>query len=119
MEAEVSKSRAQAVLLVLFTVVLGLVSAFCLKETALADNITATMLLMVLGVVATVNVGRFWLWGYIHRHFPLSFSYPLNSLFFPLILILSYYYGEVIRLMQIVGVVMITSGVAILAYEGR
>lgn len=118
MEALVKKSSAQAVMLVLGSVFLGLISAWCLKEVAQKQVISLFMLALILGIVIAVNAGRFLLWGYIHKRYPLSFSYPINSLFFPAILIMGYYYGESINMSQILGCILITSGVAVLAYVG-
>ena len=111
------KSGVHALMLVLITVILGLISAWFLKEAAQKQNISLLILLLTITVVATVNAGRFLLWGYIHRHYPISISYPLNSAFFPLILLMGYYYGEVISLKEIVGVMLITFGVALLTYK--
>ena len=119
METVVKKSPVQALLLVLGSVVLGLISAWCLKEAAQRQDITISTLVIVIGTVVGVNGCRFLLWGYIHKHYPLSFSYPLNSLFFPSILIMAYYYGESVNMSQILGVVLITFGVAVLAYGGK
>ncbi|MDB4575810.1 hypothetical protein N9112_02510, partial [bacterium] len=82
-------------------------------------DITISTLVFVIGAVVGVNAARFLLWGYIHKHYPLSLSYPLNSVFFPFVLIMGYYYGEPISYFQIIGVVLITSGVAVLTYEGK
>ena len=113
------KSNLQALVLVLGTVILGLISAWWLKEAANNQHISLSALILLIGVVVGVNAARFLIWGYVHRHYPLSFSYPLNSLFFPSILIMAYFYGEPVRLPQILGVVLITGGVAVLAYQGK
>ena len=113
------KSGALALMLVLCSVALGLVSAWLLKEASLKQDVALYSLVAIFGVVATVNAGRFLLWGYIHKYYPISFSYPLSSLFFPMILLMSYYYGEKIHISQICGVILITIGVAVLAYEGN
>lgn len=113
------KSNIQALVLVLGTVILGLISAWWLKEAANNQNISLSALIVVIGVVVGVNVARFLIWGYVHKHYPLSLSYPLNSLFFPSILIMAYFYGEPVDGLQILGVVLITAGVAVLASQGR
>lgn len=113
----VKHSALRAVLLVLITVMLGLASAFILKEAALNQDLTAVHLILIFGIVAAVNGIRFIVWGYIHRRYPLGFSYPITSMFFPLILVMGYFYGEPITLMKLFGVVLIASGTAVLAYE--
>ena len=117
MEVLREKSGIQALLLVLLTVVLGLLSAFFLKEAAQKEGVTLAVLTGTIVVVAGVNAGRFLLWGYIHRHYPISVSYPLNSAFFPLILLMGYYYGEVVSVNEIIGVALITLGVGMLTYR--
>ena len=111
------QSSIRAFFLVLSTVVLGLISAWCLKETAQNHDVPIYVLVLVISIVSTVNAARFFIWGYIHRHYPISISYPLNSLFFPLILLLGFFYGEEISVMKILGVALITIGVAMLTYK--
>jgi drug/metabolite transporter (DMT)-like permease len=118
MEAVVKKLSVQAIMLVLGSVFLGLISAWCLKEVAQQQVVSLPILILILGIVITLNLGRFMIWGYIHKRYPLSFSYPINSLFFPAILIMGYYYGESINIPQILGCILITSGVVVLAYMG-
>lgn len=114
-----SKSPFTALWLVLLTVVLGLISALMLKKAALTVSLAASQLLLLILVVAALNGGRFLIWGYLHKHYPLSYSYPLNSLFFPAILVMGYCFGERLELTQFIGVILITAGIAILSYENR
>lgn len=109
----------KAFLLVAVTVLLGLVSAAILKEASMYEDLTVGMVLLVGGGAALVNGARFVVWGLVHRQYPISISYPLSSLFFPLILILSIYYGEAFAWHQVVAVVMISVGVGILTFEGK
>lgn len=97
------------VALVLATVVIQLVVAALLKELTLRDA-TPAAIAGVLGVAVLLNGVRFLAWGYTHRHYPLSRSYPLTALFFPCILLMSAYYGEAIRWPQVTGVAMILAG---------
>jgi len=119
MENMSNKSSSQALILVLISIALGIVSALCLNEIAQKQHISFVVLVVVIGIAVLVNAGRFLLWGYIHKHYPISLSYPLNSLFFPLIFIIGYFYGEPVNNSQILGVILITSGVAILSYDGK
>ena len=109
----------RALFLVICTVILGLVSAWSLKEASMKNDISISMLAFVMVIVIGVNGGRFILWGYIHKHYPISFSYPINSLFFPAILVMSYVYGESVGVFQMLGVLCITTGVAVLTYGNK
>jgi drug/metabolite transporter (DMT)-like permease len=116
MHGNTNKSSLRAVFLVLGSVMLGLMSAYFLKEAALRQYMSLSMLVLIVGMVAAVNGVRFLLWGYIHKHYPLSFSYPLSSLFFPSILVMGYYYGDPVDINQILGAILVTAGVAMMVY---
>lgn len=103
-----------AFFLVLTTVLLGLVSVWILKETTLKGAISWVAILGVIGLVVFVNGIRFLLWGVIHKRYPLNLSFPINSMFFPLILVMGYFYGEPITTAKVLGATMITVGVALL-----
>lgn len=108
---------AMLVALVLSTVVIQLLVAALLKELAMRNASTA-WILVVLAAAVTLNGLRFLVWGYTHRRYPLSHSYPLTALFFPCILLVAAWYGEPIRAAQIVGVGVIMLGVAMMTREG-
>ena len=97
------------VALVLATVVIQLVVAALLKELTLRDA-TPVAVAGALVVAVLLNGVRFLAWGYTHRHYPLSRSYPLTALFFPCILLLSIHYGETIGWSQVAGVALILAG---------
>lgn len=105
------------VALVLSTVVLQLLVAVLLKELADAAPRPGLALAMVLALAVGLNGLRFLLWGYTHKHYALSRSYPLVALFFPCILLLSLWYGEPVGWMQVVGVAAIMAGVVLLNQE--
>ena len=105
------------VALVLSTVVIQLLVAALLKELAMRDVSTAWILVVLASAVA-LNGLRFLVWGYTHRHYPLSHSYPLTALFFPCILLVSAWYGEPIRAAQIVGVGVMMLGLGLTTWEG-
>jgi drug/metabolite transporter (DMT)-like permease len=110
---EASKAKtpglARLVSLVVATIVIQLLVAALLKELALRDA-TPVGVGLVLSAAVALNGIRFLVWGYTHRHFPLSQSYPLTALFFPCILLVSLYYGETIGTAQIAGVAVILIG---------
>ena len=95
---------------VFFVVSLNLLGAWILK-TATSLPLMSIAALFFLGLVIAINIGRFLLWGWMHRRIDLSKSYPLTAMFFPLVAILSAFKGEHIDPIQWVGVGIITLGV--------
>jgi len=102
------------------TVVLGLVSAILLKEAAARPALSWMMMALFFMGVMSVNAFRFLIWGYVHKRHPISLSYPLGSVFFPLILILShFYYGEPISTNKFIASLIIMLGVGIIGLEEK
>lgn len=106
--------RILAILLVVVAVGLNLVSAVVLKEAADMKQASLLAIGALIVLVILVNLARVLFWAAIHKRFRLSDSYPLTSLFFPLILGLSALYGEEINLAKLIGTGLITFGVLIL-----
>lgn len=106
--------RLLPLLLVSIAVALNLLSAIVLKEAADMGRPTLMAIIGILTLVALINLFRVMFWAAIHRRFPLSASYPLTSIFFPMILIISALYGENIGTSKIVGTLFITLGVVVL-----
>lgn len=106
--------RLLAILLVFVAVGLNLGSAILLKETADLGQASMLVIATLILLVVLINLLRVILWAAIHKRFRLSDSYPLTSLFFPMILLISAMYGEEIGLAKIVGTVLITLGVLVL-----
>lgn len=102
--------------LVLLTVILGVVTSLILNRAAgIAQGLNLYALIMIM-VVLFVNSLRFVLWGFIYKKYDVSKSYPLTSMFFPLIFITSILIGEsVFSWQKLIGVALITFGV--LYYE--
>mgnify|MGYP000350828411 CR=1 FL=1 len=99
---------------VLATVLLGLISAVSLKSAATFNELNLLMLFFF-GLAIATNFIRFLIWGIVHKKHPISLSYPLASIFFPLILLVGhFYYGDPITTTKIIGVIFIMLGVAIL-----
>ena len=103
-----------AVFLVSVAVGLSLVSAVVLKEAADLARASRLVIAGLIFLVVLVNLLRVALWAAIHKRFRLSDSYPLTSLFFPMILALSALYGEEIGPAKLIGTVLITLGVVVL-----
>jgi multidrug transporter EmrE-like cation transporter len=102
------------------TVLLGLVSAVLLKEASSQQNMSQLIMALIFFAVLFVNSLRFVLWGHVHKRHPISLSYPLGSLFFPMILLVGYfYYGEPVTVQKLVASVIIMLGVGILTIEEK
>lgn len=106
--------RMLAIPLVSVAVGLNLASAIVLKEAADLKHASLLIITALIALVALINLLRVAFWAAIHRRFRLSDSYPLTSLFFPMILALSALYGEEIGLAKLLGTTIITLGVLVL-----
>lgn len=106
--------------LVSATVVIQLAAAWVLG-TAAGIKPSPGWIVATVGVALAIglNVVRFVIWGYTHRHFPLSQTYPLTALFFPCILILSYLKGDSIHPMEIAGTALITLGAIVMGIHNH
>jgi len=105
-----SRISLVAVAAVFLVVCLNLLGAWILERATEFDTFSILTLLLV-GLVISVNIGRFVLWGWMHRRIDLSKSYPLTAMFFPLVALLSMFNGEKIAPIQWAGILLITSGV--------
>ena len=106
-------------LVVFIAVTLNILSAVTLKTIA---DLQETSLLILGGAVALVvalNGLRFLIWGVAHKRYPLSLSYPLSSMFFPLMLGVAYLYGEPVQTTQVAGTCLITVGVLWMAAKAE
>jgi drug/metabolite transporter (DMT)-like permease len=103
------------VALVLSTVLIQIVVAVLLKELADRHGGGSWLWLgVVLCAAMGLNVLRFAVWGYTHKHYPLSRSYPLTALFFPCILAISAWYGDPVGWHELLGVLAIVAGIALM-----
>jgi len=111
--------RVLAIFLVSVAVGLSLVSAVMLKEAADMAQASYLMIAAFITLVIFINLLRVAFWAAIHKRFRLSDSYPLTSLFFPMILLLSAFYGEEIGFTKLIGTLLITLGVLVLMRDGK
>lgn len=113
----VAWSRRTVTLVVLTTVnvVIQLVTAGFIKYST--GQTVSWILLGIYAIVLTLNFGRFVVWGYIHRQFPLGIAYASSALLFPAILALSYYYGEPVSWRNVLGVCCVMLGVIALVRD--
>lgn len=101
--------------LVLATVLIQLAAAWVLDTAAGIKPGTGWIIAAAAVVFAIgLNVVRFVIWGYTHRHFPLSQTYPFTALFFPCILVLSWLKGDAVQLPEIAGTALITLGAIVM-----
>lgn len=105
------KQFIKPLLLVLFTLILGLGSAALLAHLASLQQVSDILIITGILAVLTINGIRLIIWSFLHSRYPLSHTYPITALFFPMILGLALYRGEVISNNQIIGVLIITWGV--------
>jgi len=98
-------------LVVFVAVALNILCAVLLKTVADLGDVSPWVLIASIGVVAALNGLRFLVWGVAHRKYPLSLSYPLSSMFFPMMLGVSYLYGDPVQATQVLGTGLITVGV--------
>lgn len=105
--------RLLLLLLVLSTVLIQLFVAILLKELAERPT-TRLWMVFILGGALALNALRMLVWGFTHRLYPLSHSYPLTALFFPCIMLLGLHYGEPVRVHQIAGVAVIIAGLVLM-----
>ena len=108
--------RLMPIALVSITVALQLVAAWVLGYAAQIERQTIIIAATAIGVAIGLHAIRFVVWGYAHRRFPLSHTYPLTALFFPFVLVLSYLQGDDVGPAKIIGVALITFGVGLLAF---
>lgn len=101
--------------LVLFTVLITLLTAMLLNYGAKENNIFSINAGLIIFLVLSINFLKFKIWGIIYNRYNLSESYPLVSLFFPLIYAVAIYNNEaVFELNKMVGILFIISGVFIM-----
>ena len=64
--------------------------------------------------ILAFNLGRFVVWGRIHREFPLGIAYASSAVIFPCIVLLSISFGEPFVWHQLLGVALVMAGVVAL-----
>lgn len=100
--------------LVGLNIALQLVNASLIKY---ASRLSAAQLIMVgvvLAVVALLSIGRFVVWGALHKRFPMSLTYPATALFFPCLVGVAAAFGEHVSTPQWIGACLVTGGVVLL-----
>ena len=98
-------------LFVIGIVGLNVTSGILLTTLASSSDLNVLVLGLGFAVVLLLNGWRLVIWMLANRRFPLSTVYPFTSLFFPVMLVVSFAYHEPITLSRIAGTLLITSGV--------
>jgi drug/metabolite transporter (DMT)-like permease len=111
-EAPTIKGGLGPLALVGMAVALQVLGAVLLKVMADVDLGRRTLLLFGFGAVLALDLARFLVWGAAHRRYPLSETFPLSSLFFPAMLVVSLFFGEPVGLRQLAGAALIAAGSA-------
>ena len=101
----------QLTMFVVVAVGLNIFNAVTLKLLASQNNPGWIAIVIGIGFVITLNGLRMLAWHFANKRFPLSTIYPLTSIFYPLMLVVSFYFKEEISFYQIAGTVFITIGV--------
>jgi hypothetical protein len=101
--------------LVLLTVLVTLSTAILLNYGAKENDIFSIGAGIIIFLVLSINFIKFKIWGIIYKRYHLSESYPLVSLFFPLIYIVAIYNGEaILELNKILGIFFILFGIYVM-----
>jgi hypothetical protein len=97
--------------LVSLTTIITVITALLLDYGAKNYSLVHIASIAIVMVVIIVNFIKFKLWGYIHKQYHLSDSYPAVAIFFPIIYLISIIKEDaVFELSKIVGVMLILLG---------
>jgi drug/metabolite transporter (DMT)-like permease len=113
------KTKFLLIIFLLGAVGLNLLAAIMMKLLANKTGIGIILFLLGIGCVVFLNGLRLVVWMFANKRFPLSTMYPLTSIFYPLMLGVSYAFGEKITTFQIVGTFFITLGVFWLGWRTK
>ena len=103
------------ILLVFSTVLVTLFTAILLNYGAKETTFFSSTAIGIIVLVLTINFVKFKVWGNIYKKYHLSESYPLISLFFPLIYIVAIYKEEAdFEFSKLIGVFFILGGIWIM-----
>lgn len=107
----VLRSNLGAIGVMLTAVCLQVCGAVVLKT--MADNrLEWSLVVLTAGIVAVLclNLLRLGVWGFAHKRFPLSTTFPLSSLFYPVMLVVAAGFGDEIGMRQVMGALLIAAG---------
>ena len=108
---QVLRGNLKAIGVMLLAVTLQVLGALLLKTIA-DHRLEWSIAVLAIGVSAVIflNLVRLSVWGAAHKRFPLSTTFPLSSLFYPVMLVVALAYGDAVGSRQLLGALLITSG---------
>jgi len=108
---QILRGNLKAVAVMFLAVTLQVLGAVLLKTIA-DHRLQWSLALLAAGIAAVVflNLVRLGVWGAAHKRFPLSTTFPLSSLFYPMMLLVAVAYGDPVGARQLVGAGLITAG---------
>ena len=106
--------------LVILTVLIQVFASLILDLTAKGEGKYSLISLAIIFGVFALHGIRFIFWGYIHTKYDLSQSYPLISVFFPIIFIIALIKGDTeLSVFKVLGVLFIIFGIIISNYQTK
>lgn len=115
-----ARIRAGSLLaLVALNIGLQLINASLMKFASRLTAAQLGLLAIMLVLVTALSVGRFAVWGAMHKRFPVSVAYPATALFFPCLVAVAAAFGEPVSTVQILGAGIVTLGVLLLLLPSR
>ena len=107
-------------LLVSLTTVVTVITALLLDYGAKNYSLFHIASITIIVVVIIVNFIKFKLWGYIHKQYHLSNSYPAVAIFFPIIYFISIMKEDaVFEFSKVIGIVFILLGIFYMNQAGK
>lgn len=91
--------------------VINVAAGVVLKEAGRASS--TGLVVAGLGLAGILGIGQFLLWTRAHRLYPLSLTYPLTGLTFPIALIVAVLYKEPVRAVHVLATVLVSLGVIV------
>jgi uncharacterized membrane protein len=103
------------IFIILLIVTIQIASALLLDYSATYESLFYIVPLTLIFIVLFVNFFRFLLYGWLHKRFDLSKTYPLITIFFPIIYGISLLKGEAaLEITKFIGIIFIIAGIIIL-----
>jgi multidrug transporter EmrE-like cation transporter len=102
---------------VLSTVIFTLMTSVLLN---IASDKSHYIAFSIIALVIFINAVKFFLWGLLNKKYDLSKTYPLTTLFYPLIFLYSVIFDNGhVTLQKVVGISVIIIGVLMFEMRGR
>lgn len=107
-----AKLQMKKYFLVTSTVALTLLSAATLDFAAGFETAIAFLPVLMIALAFSFNIGKFLIWGFIHRRYRISQSYIVTAVFFPLVFLLGILTGDAeFATKKLVGIILIVTGI--------